>query len=130
MLFTRFIILKPVQSKLGFASYGTVVDSQTNNVWTENIFNGTYADTQQEISDMNSVSYNGYDRWRLPEVSELLDLIILGKTPATDFPNMPSKICFAKNKSGMRNTVPIVDFKYGNAYHVDPTTMGVFLLIQ
>ena len=130
MLFTRFVILKPVQSMIGYVAFGTVVDSQTNNTWLERVFSGDYAETAQEILEMNRIVYNGYDKWRLPEVSELLDLVILGKTPSTDFPNMPSKICFAKNRSSARNTVPVVDFKYGNAYHVDPTVMGIFLLIQ
>ena len=48
---------------------------------------------------LNEILRSGYDDWRLPSIEELATLINYGKhaPPASDFPDMPSKVFWSSS---------------------------------
>ena len=67
-----------------------VTDTETGLVWQKSyIEDKTW---QQALSYCENLTYAGYSDWRLPNKNELSSLVNYAKdTPASDFPDMPSK---------------------------------------
>ena len=67
-----------------------VLDALTGLMWQHSTVSGqTWV---QALAYCESLSYAGFDDWRLPQVNSLASLVAYDKSgPASDFPNMPSE---------------------------------------